>query len=80
MNKPTGNLITRNTQLNKAVRRLTRSGFQVRATRLGNLRPVIEIERPDALCSGYTITTKQGRQVNTLNVASLEGCLVTWRA
>ncbi|MGF1689317.1 hypothetical protein L4C36_22045 [Photobacterium japonica] len=80
MTSLTGNLNARTDLINKAVRRLNRCGLQVRSTRVGNLRPVIEIERPENLCQGFTITTRHGHDVAMLNVASLEGCLVTWRA
>lgn len=74
------NLNSRNDLINKVVRQLIKCGFEVRSYRVGNLRPVIEIERPNNLCPGFTITTCNGPDRTLLNVTSLEGCLITWRA
>lgn len=72
-------IVAKNRCIDRAVRRLVLNGMEVRSTRIGNIRPIIEIERPETCCKGYTITTRRGRKMEMLNVASLEGCLVTWR-
>lgn len=76
----TDQLQSKNALLNNVVRRLTKSGYQVLSARIGNLRPVIEIERPDNLCNGFVVTTRHGQEREEMNVSSLGGCLITWRA
>ncbi|MDO6497355.1 hypothetical protein [Photobacterium sanguinicancri] len=72
-------LTSRVNLINHAVRKLQKAGLVIRSTRVGNIRPIIEIERPANLCQGFTVITRQGSDLSTLNVAPYGGCLVTWR-
>lgn len=74
------NLTSQNALLDNVVRCLKKNGYQVVSTRVGNLRPVIEIERPQTLCPGFTITTCNGHERTQVNVTPMSGCLITWRA
>ncbi|MGF1680195.1 hypothetical protein [Photobacterium minamisatsumaniensis] len=73
-------IAAKNRCIDRAVRRLVSNGMEVRSTRVGNIRPVIEIERPNGMCQGFDITCRAQGQTQKVRVASLCGCLVTWRA
>ncbi|ELR65875.1 hypothetical protein C942_00962 [Photobacterium marinum] len=75
-----GNIINRAGLINNVVRRLNKHGLEVRSTRIGNIRPVIEIERPQSFCPGFQITCKSNGIIQQMHVAKLGGCLITWRA
>ncbi|MDX1301218.1 hypothetical protein [Photobacterium sp.] len=78
--KRANGLLANSHRINAAVRQLQKCGMEVRSTRVGIIRPVIEIERPDGMCQGFDITCRAQGQTRQMRVASLCGCLVTWRA
>lgn len=67
-------------RIDQAVYKLKKNGLEVLSTRIGRLRPVIEIERPNSMCQGFDITCISNGQTQKMYVAALCGCLVMWGA
>ncbi|MGF1723338.1 hypothetical protein [Photobacterium nomapromontoriensis] len=75
-----GQLQQRQQRINRVVSQLEKCGFEVKSTKVGRLRPVIEIERPMMMCQGVAITLTERNLRHQMHVSTLKGCLITWRA